>query len=159
MMHFNMEGVVETSQALADMPGKVHDALVAKIIDLSTALVNKVRASLSGAILQTRSGALRDSIQVDIEDTSGAITATIGSYGVRYAAIQEFGGKTAPHDIYPSKGQALAFIDGGRTVFARVVHHPGSVIPAHRYLGQAIDDMRPEIIRAMGEAAVEAAIL
>lgn len=33
---------------------------------------------------------------------------------------------TRPHTIRPRRRKALRFVVGGRTVFARVVHHPGN---------------------------------
>ena len=33
---------------------------------------------------------------------------------------------TAPHIIRPRRAQALRFVVGGRVVFAKVVHHPGT---------------------------------
>ena len=42
-----------------------------------------------------------------------------------YAGYVEFG--TAPHDIRPkNSGGALKFTIGGRTIYAKVVHHPGT---------------------------------
>ena len=41
-----------------------------------------------------------------------------------YAGYVEFG--TKPHEIRPKTKKALAFKVGGQTVFARVVHHPGT---------------------------------
>jgi len=66
---------------------------------------------------------------------------------VSYARIHEFGGKTAPHDIYPRRARALHFTIGGQEIFARVVHHPGSNIPARPYLRPALIAKRPQILR------------
>jgi hypothetical protein len=43
---------------------------------------------------------------------------------VKYAAIQEFGGAFPPHEIVPSKAKALAFVLGGKQVFAAQVTLP-----------------------------------
>ncbi len=84
------------------------------------------------------------------------LRATIGSNGdVKYAAIQEFGGKTAAHEILPGKAQALAFIAGGALRFARKVEHPGSAIPERSYLRSTLDEMSDEIVAALTDAAVE----
>lgn len=48
---------------------------------------------------------------------------TIGS-DVSYAPYVNDG--TRPHIIRPRTRQALKFTVGGRTVFAKVVHHPGT---------------------------------
>lgn len=55
--------------------------------------------------------------------TSAAVT--VGNSMI-YAAIQQFGGKTKAHDIFPRLKKALAF---GGGVYKKV-HHPGSTIPA-----------------------------
>lgn len=78
----------------------------------------------NGTTLQD-SGQLAASITTDV----GAHFAIIGS-NKPYAAIHQFGGKTRPHTIRPTKGKALAF--GGK--FARQVNHPGSDIPARPFL-------------------------
>jgi len=52
------------------------------------------------------------------------------STNVPYAAIQQFGGQTRPHIIKPKNAKALHF--GGK--FFKVVHHPGSKIPAREFM-------------------------
>ena len=70
-------------------------------------------------------------------------------------AIQEFGGKTAAHEILPVKAQALAFVAGGALRFARKVEHPGSLIPERSYLRSSLDEMSDEIVAALADAAAE----
>jgi phage gpG-like protein len=74
---------------------------------------------------------------------------------VKYAAIQEYGGKTSAHEILPVKAQALAFVIGGVQRFARRVEHPGSLIPERSYLRSSLEDMKGEILAALAEAATE----
>ena len=106
--------------------------------------------------MNTRSGALRDSIAASVSADADGVVASVGSEGdVKYAAIQEYGGKTSAHEILPVKAQALAFVVGGAQVFARRVEHPGSVIPERSYLRASLDDMRDEILAALAEAATE----
>ena len=45
-------------------------------------------------------------------------------FDVDYAAAVNDG--TRPHEIRPRNAQALRFRIGGRVVYARVVHHPGT---------------------------------
>lgn len=56
---------------------------------------------------------------------------------VDYAAMVNDG--TRPHDIYPRNAQALRFRVGNRTVFARVVHHPGT--RARPFLDRALREV------------------
>ena len=136
------------------------DALAAALADKADALRQeleaKVRANLSGAILKSRSGALLNSISSDIEDDGSGATATVTSTDVPYAGILEYGGKTAAHDIVPSKAKALAFVVGGARRFAKIVHHPGSTIRAFAYIGSALDDLQDEIEDGLKDAVLEA---
>lgn len=77
-----------------------------------------------GKILQ-RSGQLAAAnTAFHTQDTAGV------SNNKKYAAIQHFGGQTAPHVIRPRNKKALAF--GGRVVAK--VNHPGSKIPARPFM-------------------------
>lgn len=96
-----------------------------------------------------------------------------GGLNVPYAAIHEFGGRTRAHTIEPLKGVALrwrgigpalppsssrgrariALVNqgklaagaGGFFVFAKMVHHPGSNIPARPYMTPSLNDELPSI--------------
>ena len=72
---------------------------------------------------------------------------------VSYAAIHEFGGRTKPHLIVPLKKKALSWVgEGGEVFVRRVVHHPGSTIPARPYMRPAMETRRArvlEIVRAV----------
>lgn len=56
-----------------------------------------------------------------------------------YARIINEGGRTKAHEIRPRNKQALAF--GGRGPFGKV-NHPGSNIPARRFLGLSAENLR-----------------
>jgi phage gpG-like protein len=103
-----------------------------------------------------RSGALRASIQAALETDAAAIMITLESIGVAYAAIQEYGGHTAVHDIVAAKAQALRFAGAGGPVFAKSVHHPGSTIPARSYLGSALASLQTEIANGLKAAVLDA---
>ena len=80
----------------------------------------------------------------------------VGSYGdVKYAAIQEYGGKTAAHEILPDKGNVLAFLVAGAMHFARRVEHPGSIIPERSYLRSSLDEMSADIVAALAATPAE----
>jgi phage gpG-like protein len=131
-------------------------ALADKADQLRAALEAQVVANLSGEVLQPRSGALIDSISSDIEDDGSGITATIESSDVPYAAILEYGGKTAAHDVVATKAKALAFMAGGTLRFAKLVHHPGSLIRAFAYMGSALDDLQDDIEGGLKDAVLAA---
>ncbi len=132
-------------------------ALADKAQGLSDALADKVRnEKLSGQTLNARSGALRDSIVAEVSADGEEVVATVASVGdVKYAAIQEYGGKTGAHEILPSKAAALAFIEGGAMRFARRVEHPGSLIPERSYLRSSLAEASDEIIAALAAAPAQ----
>ena len=133
------------------------DALAAKAETLASALAETVKLDkLSGQVLAARSGALRDSIEAEVAADGDAIVATVASVGdVKYAAIQEYGGKTGAHEILPVKGKVLAFLAGGATRFAARVEHPGSTIPARSYLCATLDEQSDAIIAALATTPEE----
>ena len=138
-------------------PGALGDALAAKAETLALALADAVKFDkLSGQVLAARSGALRDSIEAEVSADGDTVVATIGSVGdVKYAAIQEYGGKTGAHEILPVKGKVLAFLAGGATRFAARVEHPGSTIPAHAYLRATLDEQADAIVAALAATPEE----
>ena len=157
MFALQLDGLKEADARLTAYPAALTAALSAKAAELADALADMVKNDkLSGAVLNTGSGALRDSIAASVSADADGVVASVGSEGdVKYAAIQEYGGKTSAHEILPVKAEALAFVIGGAQVFARRVEHPGSLIPERSYLRSSLDDMRDEIVAALAEAATE----
>lgn len=145
---------------LGAMPGKLIGALTRKTTELRLMLEGLVKRKLSGEVLNVRTGDLRRSIFSDQAQTATSVEGRVASSGdVKYARIQEYGGTTSPHDIIPTKGQALAFVMSGKQVFAKVVHHPGSVIPARSYMRSSLTEMHPEIVEGYKSAALKDAQL
>lgn len=140
------------------MPGRVRDALLAKVEVLRQKLEAKIKGKLTGQVLNRRSGALFRSIFSERIDQGNAIYGRAASSGdVKYAAIHEFGGKTPAHDIIPTKAKALAFIVGGKMQFAKIVHHPGSVMPERSFMRSSLSDMRDEIVSGLKSAVLQSA--
>jgi phage gpG-like protein len=157
MFALELDGLKEADARLTAYPAALTAALSAKAAELADALADLVKNDkLSGAVLNTGSGALRNSIAASASANADGVLASVRSEGdVKYAAIQEYGGKTSAHEILPVKAEALAFVTGGAQVFARRVEHPGSLIPARSYLRSSLDDMRDEIVAALAEAVTE----
>lgn len=140
------------------LPEKVRVALEKKANALALKLEARIKAKLSNNVLKVQSGNLRASIHSDVESTSTSITGKVASSGdVKYAGIHEFGGRTGAHDILPRKAEALAFVVGGKPTFAKVVHHPGSTMPARSFLRSSLTEMKQEILDGLRQAAKEAA--
>jgi hypothetical protein len=112
-----------SSGRLAAMPERLRDALSGKAAMLSAELQAKIQEKLSGGVLNARTGALARSIAATIDASSTVVSVRIATSGdIKYAAIQEFGGTIPPHEIVSDKAKALAFIVGGKQVFAARVH-------------------------------------
>lgn len=152
MMSVALDGQDALQARLAALPAEMIAGLSAKAAILAQKLADKVKEDkLSGGALQAVSGALRASIVATTVADGTSVFASVGSAGdVKYAAIQEYGGKTAAHDIVAVKAKALAFASGGATVFAKQVHHPGSTIPERSYLRASLAEMADEIVAALG---------
>jgi phage gpG-like protein len=147
----------EFSASLAAMPGQVRQALSSKANLLAVALEAKIQQKLSGGVLNMRSGALASSIIATVDESSADVSVRIGTSGdVKYAAIQEFGGTIPPHEIVPDKAKALAFIVGGKQVFAARVNLPAVTMPERSYLRSSLAEMAEEIREGLSEAVVEA---
>jgi phage gpG-like protein len=129
--------------------------IAGRVSDLALQLESRVKDNLSGAILQQGSGRLLASIVSGTTDNGADFQGFVASEGVPYAAIQEYGGKTAAHDIVAVKAKALAFMGARGQVFAKSVHHPGSLIPAHAYLGRALADMHDAIETDLKQSVLE----
>jgi phage gpG-like protein len=154
MPAFTIEGADALRARLDAYPAEFAAALAAKARELADALAYKVKyEKLAGEVLNARSGALAASIAADVSGGADGVVANVGSFGdVKYAAIQECGGKTGAHEILPDKAAALAFLAGGAMRFARKVEHPGSVIPERSYLRSSLDEMSAEIVAQLAAA-------
>jgi phage gpG-like protein len=134
----------------------VQNALLGKAESFRDALESRIQRKLSGEALQTRSGALAASISSAMESNESATAISLSSTGVSYAAIQEFGGKTAAHEIIAVNAKALAFRSGAGQVFRKRVDHPGSSIPARSFLASSLNEMRDGIVLGLKQAILEA---
>jgi phage gpG-like protein len=147
----------DASEAFANLPERLREALSAKATLLAAELEAKVQQKLAGEVLQSRSGALARSIVTSIEEEDAGVSVSIASNGdVKYAAIHEFGGTIPPHEIVPDKAKALAFVLGGKNVFATRVNLPAVTMPERTYLRSSLSEMadqiREELSAAVGEA-------
>jgi phage gpG-like protein len=158
MMSIALDGADELRERFAGLPADMIASLSAKAAVLAQALAAKVKDDkLSGGVLNAASGALRASIFTEVGADASAVFASVASTGdVKYAAIQEHGGKTAAHEIVAIKAKALAFANGGATAFARRVAHPGSAIPERSYLRSSLAEMADEILASLAETPREA---
>ncbi len=151
-----VELIDSCAAALAAMPERIRVALLAKSNTLAMALQEKIQQKLAGEVLQTRSGTLAASIVASIADSPQGIAVRIASTDVKYAAIHEFGGTIPPHQIVPDKAKALAFVIGGKQVFAARVQIPAVTMPARSYMRSSLAEMAETIRKGLNEAVGEA---
>lgn len=145
------------STALTDLPERLREALLQKATTLAAELEAKVQQKLAGEVLNARSGALARSIVTSIEEGSAGVSVAIESNGdVKYAAIHEFGGVIPPHEIVPDKAKALAFVVGGKQVFARRANLPAVTMPERSYLRSSLAEMTDQIREGLSGAVTEA---
>jgi len=92
------------------------------------------------------SGRLEDSVEVEILEEGLKINGSVYIAGVPYARIQEKGGTTPAHMIYPENGKVLAFMAAtGDKVFATKVFHPGGTIAPKHFMRDAYREISPKI--------------
>ena len=156
-MFATLSGADALDLQLVAMPAALLARIEAKTHELSEALAAKVRDDkLSGQALASRSGALKASISASVSLDNDGVVATVGSFGdVKYAAIQEYGGRTSAHEILPDKARVLAFVAGGGPRFSAHVNHPGSTLPARDYLSETLAENQDDIVAALGETVAE----
>jgi phage gpG-like protein len=161
-------GTDRMTAKLEAISGNVRARLADAIQSETLALIVAAQARMD-ELFKNGGGKMRDSMTSTFEDDGAAMTGTVTAAGLPYLAIQEFGGTTSPHDIFPVNAAVLAFfgqasaqfLPGGDAtgplVFAKAVHHPGSVMPERSYLRAALARRRSDI-RAALAAAVQAGV-
>ena len=157
MLTIDLVGDRELVAKLDATPWTLRGGIARTMTRLAIETVLLVKHKLSGQVLRVRSGALRGSIRSRVTESMTAITATISSDGVRYAAIHEFGGTIHIPEIRPKTARALAFEIGGQTIFAAYARAHDVHIPQRSFLASALREMQPRI-RAELRAAVTKAV-
>lgn len=154
-MGATIEGLEALAGRLEAMPATLAAALGEEAAWLGDELRAAVERNLSGGVLQQRSGRLAGSIDVSVERSGGAVSATVGT-DVPYAGIHEYGGVIPAHEILPRSARALAFPWQGRERFFKRVELPAVQMPERSFLRSALAEMAPEIGAAMAAAVSRA---
>jgi len=151
MFDVEIEGADALDARLAVLPDAVRAALAAKIAELAQRLAEKIKGNLSGAVLQSRGGALRDSIEADL----GADMATFLAK-TKYAAAQEYGFAGAEsvsahsRTIKQAFGRAIA----PKEVFVRAFSRQMN-LPERSYMRSALEEMQGDIAAELAQAIRE----
>lgn len=111
---------------------------------------------------------MQAALQTEVTIGSGnSVFGRVQATGLPYLAIHEYGGRTAPHDIFPVNAKVLHFFAdhaadalhrptaNTQEVFADHVSHPGSLMPERSYLRYALAQRRSALRAAFAEAAAD----
>lgn len=162
----------EAIAKLEQMPQVMSRAMADAMRRSTMKVADRAVRQLRGNVLRVQTGRLWQSIQTVVsEDGSSGRVGT----NVEYAAIHEYGGKTAPHLIFAPPGLALRFVNPkfvgpvlmnkkgaisrkarSGVVFTSWVVHPGATMPARPYLRPALADSKDDIRRFFRGAVVKA---
>lgn len=148
---------VQNAEQVTEFVGQIPERVRARLRDVvgtqTIGLRDAVKSKI-GSLFKSGRGPLYQSIRAQTEEqTNVSISGTVGSEGLPYARIQEYGGTTPPHVILPKNAKVLAFPGkDGKMVFTRKVNHPGSNIPSRSYLRSSLAERRLEIIGAIRTA-------
>ena len=142
-----ISAVIHAAEAIADLR-RWRDTLRARVRDSfaesAQALLAMVQAKLSGEVLQLRTGALRASIRAEAREDKSGFEARVSSDGsLAYARIQEYGGRIAVPEMRAVNAKALAFVYGGRLVFARRLRAHAITIPERSFLRSSLEEFAP----------------
>jgi phage gpG-like protein len=154
MISYTISGVTDLVATISRLTDSIRAELKSEmeyiIADLTAGVVAD---KLSGQVLNRVSGRLAAGVSGKVDDVAGgAITGTTFVSGVPYAAIQEYGGTTSPHEILPNVALALRFEVPGGIRFAARVNHPGSKMPERSYLRSELHDMSAQILQSLQDA-------
>lgn len=160
MLSVEVRGLAEARATIQALPVSSKEA-GRKFAKRAGEVLNKMwKLHLAGPASATRLGPGRGILKSSIHhEEVGPGVVVVGS-NLPYARIHEFGGVTRPHVIRPRTAGALSWVGPRGRVFARVVNHPGSRIPARPARQPAIEAATPALdllVRGMADEAVQAA--
>jgi phage gpG-like protein len=151
MLSVDIEGLDALEEHFAKLPSAMREALARKIEDLAQRLEQRIKDNLSGAVLQAKSGTLRDSIEMRLEPSAASLVAR-----TKYAAAQEYGfvggASVCAHsrEIREAFGRAIA----PKTIFVRAFARAMD-LPERSYMRSALDEMQDEIAAKLSDAVEE----
>lgn len=140
---------------IEEIPDTVRRLVAEKIRGWTEALRDQVVENIQSR-LNTKTGQLARSVQVEIIQDGIRVEGRVYIAGVPYAVAQDKGAVTPAHIIRPREAKILAFIAAtGDKVFATRVFHPGGVIPPTYYMRDAYRFMSPKVTRGLRYQIVE----
>ncbi len=131
---------------LRTMPGAINSGLVRAITKLAIDLQRKVQQDeLTGQMLAARSGSLKSSIDLRVDQSAGVVTATVFTDSA-YARAHEYGfaGRVNVRASLRRITQAFGRPISGKTISIRA-HSRRMDLPERSFLRSALEDMTPAI--------------
>ena len=140
-----LEGGDQLQAGLDNSSDRVTAKLREKVELLQHLLADKIRANLSGEILQVRSGKLLGSVQELPIEVNGLVVdgpIQVGGPDIPYGAVLEHGG-LKNYDIVPVNKKYLAFMIDGKQIFTKLVHR--TPLLARHYVALAVEATGPDV--------------
>lgn len=141
----------KTDRRLQRLPDAARTELVGTARVLDSELIEYARMLASGGLVDVITGRYLRSIKGSVRATSTVVTGKVYSRAPE-AHLIEYGAVRKAMDILPNVAQAMSFIVGGKRIFAKRVHHSGSIMRGRHVLHVALEDMREEILTGMRAA-------
>jgi phage gpG-like protein len=136
-MSFEILGAQSAAELIFNIANQSYESVVKTITDQTQGLADHIYSNkLSGQIMGVRSGALRESLNAEVNAEFDRVEGVV-SVDTPYARIHEYGGMTRPHPIKPKYKPALRFFwpKINAWVFApNGVNHPGSHIKEKSFM-------------------------
>ncbi len=133
-------------ERLRALPDAVNSGLLRGITQLGIELQRHVQEDkLSGQVLRSRTGSLKSSIDLRVDQSSGAITASVFSDS-RYAGVQEYGfaGTVSVRASLRRIREAFGRPIAEKTISVRAYDRRMD-LPERSFLRSALEDMAPAI--------------
>ena len=150
----SVEGLPETLRALDSQRGAYRRAIRDTILRLSMLMVGKVKDSkLSGQVLNVRTGRLRRSINMKLEETPAEVAGYVGT-NVVYARPHEFGltmdEQVKEHMRTATQAWGRMIKNPHATLVRAHVRHV--TLPERSFLRSTLEEMQPQIKAELASA-------
>jgi hypothetical protein len=150
-------GDEQALERLRDLPETVNSRLLRVIIQLGIELQRDVQQDkLSGQVLRSRTGSLRSSIRLRVDQSGGAFTANVFTDS-RYAGVQEYGftGTVSVRANLRRIREAFGRPIAEKTISVKA-YDRRMELPERSFLRSALEDMTPAIREGVAAALDDA---
>ena len=144
-------------ERLRALPDAINSGVLRGITQLGIELQRNVQQNkLSGQVLRSRTGSLKSSVDLRVDQSGGAITASVFTDS-RYAGVQEYGfaGTVSVRASLRRIREAFGRPIAEKTISVRAYDRRMD-LPERSFLRSALEDMTPAIRDAVETALTEA---